>query len=1285
MPTIERSPHILMLNIQATTQANFDPSNPPHLTAVFPLIINGRKINALLDTGSHISLLRKSVAEEIGAKFELISPVLAKGITGHECELKGITYCNLRVGDHKFKQQPFHIIDECAYECLIGLDVLTEFGYMTVNFSNKELILHARPPRVKRPVIPFRHVPVQHHSPTGDFDPPREVESFPVTVCDRLLLPPRSHVVCSLQVQCPNMREMCFTPNQSFLTTHEVWAAHSISTIKKHNLLVMILNPSLNTKIIPSGTEVGKAKPFVITKFPCQCPSSTKCPSSTQQKEGVSVLATIINNKSHKTEQKLGELAASNFDTNTVVEDPSINLLSAPIRKVEPDSETIEDKIWNLDFTNSALTKGEQIYFKKFLLKNKQVFAVHSADLGSYKGYEHTINTSDHPPISQRPYRVPYALKEEVRRQITELVDNNILEPTHSPWASPVLLVKKPDGTLRLCCDFRKLNAITTYSVFPLPNMESILDQLSNAKYYTTMDMQSGFWQLPMAKQDQAKTAIVTEEGQYKWLRMPMGLSGAPSSYQCAMNQVLAGLQPQTALIYIDDLICRSSTFAGHLEDLQKVFDRFIEVGLKIKLKKCVWASPSVSFLGVTVSAKGIECDLSKVAAVREMKAPTDIKGLRRFLGMCGYHRRHIPDFAILAKPLFSLLKKDKSYEWTHTCQLAFTSLKEKLCTAPVLAFPDPKKPYILETDGSLQGLGACLSQKQEDGTVRPLTYVSRTLSSGEKSYTSSELECAAVIYALKKFRHYCLGSQVLCITDNSAVSYIMRTKTPSGRLARWSLLLQDFNIEFKHRPGTENHVADCLSRAPINLVSVRPDALMLPNKQQMVDAQHRDNMYLPMITFLTTGVVDQDPQLAKKIEKESANFLMFNGLLYFRNADNIRRMVVPKEYIPTILFAYHDSIFSNHPGVVKTQENIARKYYWPTLNKDVTQYVKDCQQCARRKPLTRSMEPKAGTLIANHPYDLVSMDLQELPETPRGFKYILVIVDFFTHYMEAIPLKNKTAATTAEAFMTEWVSRHGVPETVLTDNALNFTAPDLVNLYRRLNIRPMTTAPYSPNQNGRVEKMNHLIQEVLAMLTDPMTQNDWDKQLPYALISLRNRTNETTGFTPFYMLHGFDMTIPTERALSFDAPTTQVDADTYIDEIQTRMQHAWALAHKNAQKHAEKRREKHDNRKRTHSAQVGDIVLLRKMRKPGPLMKLGDRFSAPHIVRKLKGGNMWVTPQNNPEAPLWPVHQRNTKFLCKARADTPPPPPLSESQKVTPAMIDPNLEEELSEDDDIE
>ena len=543
--------------------------------------------------------------------------------------------------------------------------------------------------------------------------------------------------------------------------------------------------------------------------------------------------------------------------------------------------------------------------------------------MGSYTGYEHTINTGDHPPIHSRPYRVPYAHKEEVKRQIQELVVDNIIEPTNSPWASPILLVKKKDGSMRLCCDFRRLNAVTTFSVFPLPNMEAILDQLARARYYSTMDMQSGFWQLPMAKEDRAKTAIVTEDGQYQWLCMPMGLSGAPSSYQCAMNQVLAGLQPHTALIYIDDLICRSETFEGHLEDLQKVFNCFKGVGLKIKLKKCVWATPSVSFLGVTVSSKGIKCDESKVAAVRDMEPPKDVKGVRRFLGMCGYHRRHIQDFAIIARPIFSLLKKDTPFVWTDKCTLTFTTLKERLCTAPVLAFPHPRRDYILETDGSLLGLGACLSQKQVDGSIRPLSYISRTLAPAERNYASSELECAAVIYALKKFRHYCLGSNMLCITDNLAVSYIMHTKIPSGRLARWSLLLQDFQITFKHRPGMENHVADCLSRAPINALvpesvknpTPRPEKSLLPTKALL------PKQLAPIFNFLSSGNLPDDPIIQKDIQKRAVDYLLINGLLYFVQDDDTHLLAVPLSLVPAILFAYHESMFSNHPGAAKMYE----------------------------------------------------------------------------------------------------------------------------------------------------------------------------------------------------------------------------------------------------------------------------------------------------------------------------------------------------------------------------
>ena len=593
----------------------------------------------------------------------------------------------------------------------------------------------------------------------------------------------------------------------------------------------------------------------------------------------------------------------------------------------------------------------------------------------------------------------------------------------------------------------------------------------------------------------------------------------------------------------------------------------------------------------------------------------------------------------------------------------------------------------------SLVGLGACLSQQQEDGTVRPLAFISRTLTTGEKSYASSELECAAVIYALKKFRHYCLGSPVLCITDNSAVSYIMKTKTPSGRLARWSLLLQDFNIVFKHRPGTENHTADCLLRAPINalLPNVppeasfhRPEKSLLPTKTRMVDEQNKDEKLGPIIAFKTRGELPKDPIFQKKVEREASHFVYINGLLYKLRENNKRLLAIPRALVPTMLFAFHESMFSNHPGAAKMVQNMSLRYYWENMAADAKAHAKNCLQCQRRKPLTRSMEPKAGNFTTSKPYELISMDLQELPVTEAGHKHLLVIVDFFSHYVEAVPLKDKSAAVTANAFMSEWVCRHGVPEAILTDNAPNFVSPDMKKLFESLNVHPVATAPYSPNQNGRVEKMNHMVQEVLAMLVDPATQNNWDEMLPYALFSLRNRVNSTTGLSPFYILHGFDMSIPIDRALAYDSTPLSPDGRDYTEQIQRRLQIAWKKALDSTEGAQLKGRERHDASKTVIDIRVGDVVLPKRMHPQGPHMKLGDQFSVPHVVRKVKGGMLYLTPQHWDEALVLPIHQRHTKLLCRREeVKDPPPPPLPDNAPmVTPASVDPNLEEEASEDE---
>ena len=369
----------------------------------------------------------------------------------------------------------------------------------------------------------------------------------------------------------------------------------------------------------------------------------------------------------------------------------------------------------------------------QLLLSFHDVFALEDSELGTSHLVEHSINTGTNSPIKQYARRMPHSLRGQVNKLLADMEMRGIVQPTQSPWSSPVVVVTKRDGGLRLCVDYRKLNAVTKTDIFPLPRIDDCLDSLNGNAYFSTLDLASGYWQIAMEADSREKTAFVTPDGAFEFTVMPFGLSNAPSTFQRLMQTVLKGFIPGKCLDYIDDVLVLGTTFEEHLENLTEVLHRLREAGLKLKPAKCRMMREEVTYLGYVINKEGLKTDPRKTEAVRNFPTPDTPRKLRSFLGLTSYYRRFIKNYATIARPLHALTGKDVPFVWTTACQDAMQKLKDELTSAPLLVFPDFKKPFILETDASSTGLGAVLAQEQDDHSVRPIAFASRTLQGAER------------------------------------------------------------------------------------------------------------------------------------------------------------------------------------------------------------------------------------------------------------------------------------------------------------------------------------------------------------------------------------------------------------------------------------------------------------------------------------------------------------------------------------------------------------------------
>jgi hypothetical protein len=451
---------------------------------------------------------------------------------------------------------------------------------------------------------------------------------------------------------------------------------------------------------------------------------------------------------------------------------------------------------------------------KNLIVQYKEICIVEGSKLGKTNIIKHRIDTQDHPPIKQRYYRETPEKKETISKEIKDMLDQGVIRPSYSPWASPVVIVKKKDGRNRFCIDYRKINSITVTDAFPMPRIDDLLEKFETAKWFSSMDLASGYWQIAMDEKDIPKTAFATSQGLYEFVVMPFGLTNAPATFQRLMNHIFKEYIGKFLVVYIDDILIYSKTFEEHLEHLYLIFERLKEVDLMIKLKKCEFCKSELTFLGHLIGKDGIKPDESKIRKIKEMKTPQNLGELRSALGLFSYYRKFVKDYAKIEKPLNELKKKDVKYEWSDKRQQAFETLKQKLMEQPILQHPDYEKPFLLITDASEKGLGVILSQLDENNKEVVIAYGGRSLKPAEKNYPITDQECLAVMYGIKQFHKYLIGKPFTIITDHSALKSLSTlTVIPKGRRGRWMMELQQYNFKIEHRAGKENRNADALSR----------------------------------------------------------------------------------------------------------------------------------------------------------------------------------------------------------------------------------------------------------------------------------------------------------------------------------------------------------------------------------------------------------------------------------------------------------------------------------------
>nr|KAG5699813.1 hypothetical protein BaRGS_013533 [Batillaria attramentaria] len=873
--------------------------------------------------------------------------------------------------------------------------------------------------------------------------------------------------------------------------------------------------------------------------------------------------------------------------------------------------------------------------------------------------------------------RTPVGFEQEEEKHLQSMLKAQVIQPSNSPWASPPVLIRKKDGSVRWCLDFRKLNEVTLKDAFPLPLISECLDTLSGNTYMSTLDMAAGYWQLEIHPEDRHKTAFLTKYGLFEFVRMPFGLCNAPSTFQRAINLVLRGLTWKTVLAFLDDVLVLGRDFEDHLNNLREVLGRFRRHRLKLKPKKCALFRTRVKFLGKIVSKDGVEVDEDSISAVRDWPVPRSTREVESFLGFLNYHRDHLPKLAEVAQPLYSITGKKTPFIWGDAQESAFNELKSLMVSPPVLAFPCREGMFMLDTDASETAIGAVLSQSQGDQT-RIIAYGSKALTPPQRKYCTTRKELLALVAFTRQYRHYLLGRHFTARTDHSSLAWLMRFKNLGGQLARWMEELSQYDIQVVHRPGKDHTNADALSRVPAeeefcNCYEAGRDLSTLPcggcaycvkahkqwsrfeedvddvvplayrearisvvqsavssnwasswSDQDLRDAQEQDEDLRVILQWMEreeypthAEVMAQSPKV-KKLWSLRDLLEVRGGLLYYHWQDNAGQrdlLVVPRSLQARILELGHSNLSAGHMGIGKTLKRLRQRYFWPGQQRDTQLFVKGCASCNRSKHPTRRNRAPLTSYVAGAPMERVHMDiLGPLPQSRLGHRYILLMVDQFTKWVEAVALPDQSAETVARAAVDTLFSHLGYPLLIHTDQGTNFTSQLFSELCKLLHIIKTRTTPYRPCSNGQVERINRTILQMVRC-TLQAKQVDWDRELQVLMGAIRSTENRSTGFTPNFLMLGREVNTPLQLMVGAREGPKGSTAD-YVASLQASMERAHLLARKNLGQQQQRQKKAYDLRASHTSYEVGDIVSeINSAAKVGESRKLAPIWKGPYLV----------------------------------------------------------------------
>ena len=1272
----------------------------------------------LFDTGAQVTLISQSILKDLNITEPLKE--LAELLHEDKLTVKSALNSNIPIigwlplelqlkGSSEVLEVPFLVCKGSISNPIVGFNVIE---YIINNHSQKEDKSIIECLRQAMSSVPVNKIEafvsfIQHHQGTSEICNVKSTKSYTT-------IPAGSNVKLKCRVNTgpvDSKLPVLFQPLVSSSLPEYLEINETLLTIpnkKSCYINIPITNIANHDIVIPPRTTLGILETVKsITPLPVKL---KEMPTSNNN-----------NNPEHDTES---------HDPNVEVNQCNAEISNTTTTNSKDVDESIVDQI-----DVSELSDEQQIIVRKMLIEEIGAFSQSHEDIGCNESVQMKINLHDTKPVQKNYISMPKPLYQEVKVHIEDLLNKGWIVESKSNYSSPIVAVRKKDGRLRLCCDFRQLNQNTVPDRHPLPKIQATLDNLAGNTWFTLLDQGQAYHQLFITPESRHLTAFICPWGLYEWIRIPFGLMNAPATFQRAMESCLRGIRDEFCIPYLDDIIVFSRSFEDHVDHVRQVLQRLQKFGIKLKPSKCNLFKKKIKYLGRIVTSEGYSMDPDNSIAVEKFKTdpPTTVGELRRLMGMLGYFRRFIQDFAKVAKPLYEMLEKttgdsrkgqlpsSTKISFNEIQQMALEKLINATTTTPILSYPDYEQPFILHTDASDKGLGCILYQRKE-GKLRVIAYGSRTLTKTEKNYKlhSNKLEFLCLYWAItQQFRDYLYYAKDITVyTDNNPLLYVTSTGKLNGCGQRWVNQLANFNFTIKYRPGKVNRDADCLSRAPLEIdeyinlctqeASIEEVVVILNtendrnnntvniheifsqiengfletntrnviNTKTIAEKQQKDPTLKRVIEILKTGKRPTSNQ--RKKETKEVIILLHQWKKLFIDENNILRrkyksfqqIILPPEMKQLIYTELHNNM--GHLGVDRVTQLARTRVYWPKMETDIEEYILEkCRCLKQRKPTVKKFAP-IQSIITSSPMELVSIDFVHLETSSGGYQYILTIIDHFTRFVQLYPTCNKSAKTAAVHLFNDFINRFGIPLRLLHDQGKEFENKLFYHLEKLYGITKSHTTPYHPQSNGLTERMNQTILGMLRTLEEKEKSN-WKNAINSLTHAYNCTRHDTTGYAPYYLMFGRHPRLPLDLILGEPTSTPSRSYEEYSKKWQENMKEAYKIAADKTEK-----RKKTDQRRVNRKAvlqelQPGSRVLIRNLSErggPGKIRSYWEQQVHQIIDHKGNTGVVYaVRPENNPNGIVRIIH-RNHLLPCNSL-------PLEESTTFKETKIKEKIKED--------